>query len=134
MFSTAVLASSFLSAILHSMVRFQAVEAESYAPHKLCTPLRRLPFKFGTVMQIMIPRTLWTVLWISIPFTSGILLVFIASSLVCTSPLVAKRFPFGLESCYFPFHDPRSELRCHQKLDVKQHGLVSLQIQQRLQT
>ena len=92
MFSTPVLASSFLSAILHSMVRFQAVEAESFASHKLCTLLRRLPFKLGTVRQIMIPCTLRTVLWISIPFTSGILLVFIASSLVCIAPFDYKAF------------------------------------------
>ena len=135
MFSTTVLASSFLSAILHSMVRFQAAEAESFTSHKLCTLLRRLPFKFETVMQIMMPCTLWAVLWISIPFTSGIFLVFIASSLVWILPFDCKAFSFWFGvGVFFPFHDTRSELRYHQTLGVKQHGLVSLQIRQCLQT
>ena len=107
MFSTTVLASSFLSAILHSMVRFQAAKAESFTSHKLCTLLRRLPFKFETVMQIMMPCTLWTVLWISIPFTSGIFLVFIASSLVWILPFDCKAFSFWFGvGVFFPFMTP----------------------------
>ena len=102
MFSTTALASSFLSAMLHSVVQFQVVEAESFASHKLCTLLRRLPFKFGTVMQIMIPCTLWTVFWISIPFTSGVLLAFIASSLVGIVPVDCKAFSlwFGVGALF----------------------------------
>ena len=93
------------------MVRFQAVEAESFASHKLCTLLRRLPFKLGTVRQIMIPCTLRTVLWISIPFTSGILLVFIVSSLVCIAPFDYKAFTFWFGvGVLFPFMIPGAGL------------------------